>query len=253
MKIVIIEDETLTAGDLAETIKKVEPAAEIVATLSSVKEATAYLRENDEPDLIFSDIQLGDGLSFKIFEAAELTVPVIFCTAYDEYALSAFKAMGIEYILKPFTAQAIGKALGKYHELKNRLGKSDKSTYSTLAGHMTAPKNNCILVNYKGKILPLKLEHIAIFYIHNEMTHLLTFGKEQYFISKTLEEIESIMPSSFYRASRQHIINREAIKDISQYFGRKLLLNLTVPFDEKVTVSKAKSSHFLAWLSGTRA
>jgi two-component system response regulator LytT len=133
MKVVIIEDEPLTARDLAACIVAAEPSAEIVAMLSSVAEATGFFKTHAAPDIIFSDIQLGDGLSFSIFEACAQVVPVIFCTAYDEYALDAFRAAGIDYILKPFTAASIAAALGKYNAFRSRWTGTAPS-YSGLAG-----------------------------------------------------------------------------------------------------------------------
>src|ERR1700739_2942430 len=118
MKVVIIEDEKLTAEDLEESIKNAAPDATITAILKSVKEAVDYFKQNSVPDLIFSDIQLGDGLSFEIFKSLSLTVPVIFCTAYDEYALNAFKANGVDYIVKPYTQKNITEAITKFKELK---------------------------------------------------------------------------------------------------------------------------------------
>jgi len=249
MKIVIIEDEPHTAQDLASTIKKVAPEAEIMAVLPSVKEATAWFDNNDSPDVIFSDIQLGDGLSFAIFDAIDAGIPVIFCTAYDEYALQAFKAAGIDYILKPFTEKTIAAALAKYHALKDSFTKSIQS-YATLEkGISDLKKQSAVLVHYKDKILPVKLDDIAAFYLRNDLTHLTTFTKEEYFINETLEEAERLAGSRFYRVNRQCLLNRKAIKDVSKYFGRKLLVNLNLPFAEKVTVSKVKASHFLAWLA----
>ena len=253
MKIVIIEDELLTAKDLAECIAKAEPAAQIIATLPSVKEAIAFFKENDEPDLIFSDIQLGDGVSFEIFNTLKKTIPVIFCTAYDEYALNAFKAAGIDYILKPFTVKTITAALEKYNAFKNKFSCSTTTDYNSMAtvmDNIRKQKQQCLLVYYKEKILPVMVADIALLYLQNDTTHLLTFNKQQYFIDKTLEEIENTVASDFYRANRQYLVNRKAIKDISQYFGRKLIINLSIPFDEKITVSKAKANHFLAWLAG---
>jgi DNA-binding LytR/AlgR family response regulator len=253
MKVVIIEDELLTAKDLAGCIVKAEPAAEITATLSSVKEAVAYFKENDLPDLIFSDIQLGDGSSFEIFRTLPSTIPVIFCTAYDEYALNAFKAAGIDYILKPFTAKTIATALEKYNRLKHLLSKSSAQydNFSAVLESIKKQKQLSILVYYKEKILPIPAEEVALLYLQNDITYLLTFNKQQYCIYKTLDEIEKTMPGEFYRANRQQLIHRKAIKDISHYFGRKLLINPTIPFEEKITVSKAKANHFLAWLAGS--
>ena len=127
MKITIIEDEKLTAADLAETISEILPEAEIMALLHSVHSAITWFREHEQPDLIFSDVQLGDGLCFEIFKAVSITTPVIFCTAYDEYALKAFDTNGIDYILKPFDKSSVEAAINKYHNLKNTFaGQSDR-------------------------------------------------------------------------------------------------------------------------------
>lgn len=252
MKIAIIEDEPLTAEDLTETILKVDPNAIITTCLSSVKEAVSYFQKNEKPDLIFSDIQLGDGLSFEIFNSLSISTPVIFCTAYDEYALNAFKANGIDYILKPFTKKIIADALTKYRELKNNFSQIATS-YETILELFENRKNQqptSVLVYIKDKIIPIKLSDIALFYIENEITHLMTFSQKIHSINKTLEELETITGQSFFRANRQYLINHKAIKDASQYFHRKLTVNLSIPFAERITVSKVKASDFLNWLSG---
>lgn len=253
MRIVIIEDEQHTAKDLMTCIRKAEPSAEIVATLSSVKEAAAFLKTAPGLDLIFSDIQLGDGLSFGLFDTTESKAPVIFCTAYDEYALQAFKAAGIDYILKPFTAKSIAASLAKYKDLQQKLSRSTPS-YKNMTGLFNNAKTQAqksVLVYYKEKITPIRIEDIAVFYLQHELTHLLTLDNQHYFINHHLEELENMTSGLFYRANRQYLINRNAVRDVSQYFGRKLLINLTIPFSEKITVGKVKSASFLAWLANS--
>jgi two-component system, LytTR family, response regulator LytT len=254
MKIVIIEDESLTAEDLSETISHVEPAAEITAILSSVKEAIAWFRKNAGPDLIFSDIQLGDGLSFSIFQETAISTPVIFCTAYDEYALGAFKANGIDYVLKPFTQKAIAGAFERYKRLKNNFSPV-ASGYENLARIFEQRTQNdpALLVYFKEKIVPVKFAEIALFYIENEIIHLITFNRERYCVTKPMDELERSAGNNFYRLNRKHLVNRNAVKDASQYFNRKLLINLAVQVDiaDPITVSKEKAVHFLNWLSGT--
>ncbi|HEY8967715.1 MAG TPA: LytTR family DNA-binding domain-containing protein [Puia sp.] len=251
MKVVIIEDEQHTAMDLAICIKKAEPEAEIMATLSSIKEAAAFFDEGHAPDLIFSDIQLGDGLSFRLFDTIESSAPVIFCTAYDEYALQAFRAAGIDYILKPFTAKSIASSLEKYKGLKEKFTK-DHPPYGSIGQLLEEPKRSgqrSVLVYYKDKITPVRIEDIALFYLQHEMTHLLTFDQQHYYINQTLEDLEKITAGAFFRANRQFLVSRVAVKDVSQYFGRKLLVNLTFSFPEKITVGKLKTAPFLSWLA----
>jgi DNA-binding LytR/AlgR family response regulator len=252
MKIVIIEDEQLTADDLAETILKVSPGVQIIAKLSSVKDAVAWFRKNEQPNLIFSDIQLGDGLCFEIFRKQSVSTPVIFCTAFDEYALAAFKANGIDYILKPFDEQTIANALTRYKELERKFLGSNQQIEKILQlfENRTNQKQGSVLVYHKDKILPVKLDDIALFYIELEITYLITFGQKTFTISKSLEELEETTGNSFYRANRQYLVNRKAIKEASQYFARKLSLSLSIPFSETIIVSKVKVPDFLNWLSG---
>ena len=251
MKIVIIEDEQLTAEDLAETIQNIDSTVHIIASLRSVKEAINWFHNNDNPDLIFSDIQLGDGLSFEIFKAVKSTTPVIFCTAYDEYALHAFKVNGIDYILKPYTTETIAEALSKYNELKNNFSRKilQYEHILQLFEDKKKQKKGSVLVYYKDKILPVKTDDIALFYIENEITYLITFEQKEYSINKTLEDLEKITGDDFYRTNRQFLINRKAVKEVSQYFARKLSVSISVPFKEIITVSKLKVTDFLNWLS----
>lgn len=248
MKIVIIEDEPLTARDLETCIRAAEPAAEIVATLGSVQEAEGFFKENVLPDLIFSDIQLGDGLSFSIFTGLEQAVPVIFCTAYDEYALAAFRAAGIDYILKPFSTKDIVAALAKFKQFTRSAG---VSVLPELMAHFgQAMGKRSILVYHKEKIVPVYVADIALCYLRDEVVLLVTFGKQQYTVNKRLEEIEQLTGNGFYRVNRQALVNREAVRDVSQDLGRRLIVNLLVPFEEKIRVGRAKAAHFLDWLAG---
>ena len=238
MRIVIIEDEPLTAKDLAACIVATEPAAEIVATLASVGEAETWFKTHAAPDLIFSDIHLGDGKSFAIFDRLMQVVPVVFCTAYDEYALEAFRSAGIDYILKPFSEKTVGTALEKYRALRG----DDRPKPAAASA---------ILVFYKEKILPVKMGEIALFYLQNEVVRLLGFDRKEYIVNRSLEELEGLAGPGFYRVNRQFLVNREAIADVSQYFGRKLLVNLRLPVEEKITVGRLKVNAFLDWLAGS--
>ena len=248
MKVVIIEDELHTADDLQETLLRIDSTIEIVAILPSIKKAIAYFQTNTAPDLIFSDIQLGDGLSFEIFNTITVRTPVIFCTAYDEYALHAFKANGIEYILKPFNSQTISRALEKFNSLKLLL--NDNSKLYEIFKLKYETNRHSLLVHYKDKVIPVAFDQIALFFIENEISYLLTFDQKKYVVSRSLDEIERLVGSSFFRVNRKCILNRKAIKDASRYFNRKLLVNLTNEFslNEPITIGKTKTSEFLNWL-----
>lgn len=252
MKIIIIEDEELTATDLVETILKVEPDVQIISVLKSVKEAVTFFKNNNNtPDLVFSDIQLGDGLSFEIFNKIECPFPVIFCTAFDEYALDAFKTNSIDYILKPFSDKTISDAFVKYKVLKSTFSKPHLQYENILELFSLQKKQNrgSVLVYYKEKIFPVKLDNIALFYIDSEITYLLTFDNNKHCINKTLDELEKIVPVNFFRVNRQNLVNNKAVKVASQYLVRKLSITLTIPFNERIIVSKEKSTAFLDWLA----
>lgn len=250
MQIVIIEDEILTAEDLAETIRQVDDQAEIVAVLHSIKEGIRYFSSNPPPDLIFSDIQLGDGLSFEIFTSIKIVSPVIFCTAFNEYALNAFKVNGIDYLLKPFTEDTIKIAMDKYHSLSQTFTRPAIAPYKELLRGFTQsePRPETLLIHYKDKIIPITFSDIALFYLENELTHLLTFTGKSYLLTKSLEEMDRVAGKSFFRVNRQTLVNRKAIIDASNYFARKLSINLCIPYHEQLIVSKEKSSMFLNWL-----
>ncbi len=252
MKIIIIEDEQITAEDLATTILKAQPVAQIERILGSVKESLNFFATNRvHIDLIFSDIQLGDGSSFEVFEKAEIKCPVIFCTAYDQYALKAFEMNGIHYLLKPFDLESVKTAFEKYESLKESLSIPASSLRSLkeaieLLKKEEAPKS--VLVYHKDKILPVKLENVALFHIEENLTKLITLENVSYAVNKSMEELEEICGDSFFRVNRQFLINRAAIIDTSQYFNRKLVVNLSIKVKEKPIVSKAKAPAFLNWL-----
>lgn len=251
MNIVVIEDEKLTSDDLVEIIQELEPEAVVTGVLKSVSEGIAFFQSEPRVDLIFSDIQLGDGLSFEIFKTVEINVPIIFCTAYDEYTLNAFKTNGIAYVLKPFTVSSIRVALEKFKTLQRAFAPSvvPYSDIIRLLGERAPQKVSSILVYYKDKIIPIRLEDVALFYIRNEITHLITFDKTTYLVNKTLDEVEKLGTGAFFRANRQYLVNRKAVADASSYLSRKFSLSLTIPFNDTITVSKEKMQSFLNWLA----
>lgn len=252
MKIAIIEDEIKTAKSLANMIASVRSDAEIVVTIQSVERAVSYLTENPQPDLIFMDIQLSDGLCFQIFESVKVVPPVIFCTAYDNYAIEAFKANGIDYLLKPFKKEHIEAALDKLAQLKTYFS-SDQQLAPDLEVLLKKLGGNdgkkSFLVFRQNKYVTVKTEQIAFFYIHHETTCIRTFDQQEYTIPQPLEEVQAMVPASqFYRLNRQYLINFDAIKEVEHYFSRKLFIRLAIPTPEKLLIGKEKVSHFLGWL-----
>ena len=254
MKVIIIEDEHITSEELAYYLKKVDTSIEIIETFESVEDSVDYIKNNGCPDLIFSDIQLADGLSFEIYEKVKITCPIIFCTAFEEYAIQAFNTNGIDYILKPFDQKAIERSLSKYKNLtqlfkENEQNSLDNKIKSLLSQVKTTGKRNSILVNYKGKYFPVSVSDIAYFFTEHEVVWLNKMTGEKYAINYVLDDLESMLDNSmFYRANRQYIINRQAIKEFEPYFNRKLAVKLSQETPQLITISKVKSSDFVRWV-----
>lgn len=252
MNIVIIEDEKLTAKDLERTILSINSDCNVIATLYSKKEAVEFLETHFNVDLIFSDIQLGDGLSFEIFEEVNISTPIIYVTAFNTYALNAFKTFSIDYVLKPFTSATIANALNKFLEVKTVFKKEEKTDYSELISILknqeNVQKSASVLVKKADKIIPLKIDEIALFYTEFDTVFAVTFNNNKHTVSQTLNKLEKIHIPNFFRANRQFLIHRTAVKDVSQHFNRKLLVNLKFTFNEPIFVGKLKVTSFLDWL-----
>ena len=251
MKALIIEDETLAAQSLQKLISEVAPDTEVIGVLQSIEESVAWFDENPVPDLIFMDIHLADGSSFAIFDKTDITCPVIFTTAYDEYALKAFEVSSIDYLLKPINRNDLTRAMNKYNALVGE--KTDNNNaIETLLSHIGLKKNykSCFLVPERDKLVPLPTANIAYIYIEDKSVKTIALDGHTYYMSQTLDEImNQLNPEDFFRANRQFIVSRKAIKDMTIWFGNKLSLNLLVKIPEDIIISKAKVAEFKNWFS----
>lgn len=248
MKALIIEDETAAARNLAAILRKTAPDVEIVATLESVAESVEWLRANPEPDLLFMDIHLADGDSFRIFDAVEVNAPVIFTTAYDRYALEAFKVNSIDYLLKPLNEADVQRALTKLERLTSAERRSYGSRIRTMAAERR-DSEEVFLVHVRDRIIPLHREQIAYCYTSNERVTAYGYDGAAYPLDRTLETLQSQLPErDFFRANRQFIVARRAVKEIVVWFGSRLALHLTVETPERIIISKARVPEFKAWL-----
>lgn len=248
-KVIIVEDETAAAVNLRSMLSTVVGEVEVVALLESVEEAVEYFRGDVDADVVFMDIHLADGDSFRIFRSVEIDIPIIFTTAYDEYALEAFKVNSIDYLLKPFGEEELRRALDKL----NRLTASERMAQRGSVERMVAQSENealhTMLVRYKDKIIPVKMDDVAYFYTYAERVTLTTLSGESYPVDKTLEALsQQLSEDKFFRANRQFIISRRAVKDIAVWFGSRLALNLTVETPERIIISKARVPEFKQWL-----
>ena len=246
MKALLIEDETAAARNLAAVLREVAPGVQIVATLESVAESIEWLRSNPQPDLLFMDIHLADGDSFRIFGAVEVTAPVIFTTAYDRYALEAFKVSSIDYLLKPINADDVRRALEKLR----RLTSGERLDYGSRVRSLAAQRQEEVfLVRVRDRIIPLQRDRIAYCYTSNEKVTACGFDGETYPLDKTLEALQALLPErDFFRANRQFIVARRAVKEIAVWFGSRLTLHLTVETPERIVISKARVPEFKTWL-----
>lgn len=250
MNIVIIEDEELTAEDLALQVSKYSDDIVVQAILPSVQESVRYFMTQPAPDLIFSDIQLQDGSSFDIYRSIVLHTPIVFCTAFDEYALDAIKSNGIEYILKPFSKSDVHAAIDKFVTLRRTLTPKVSSMQQLLNDLARIKKASSILVHYKDKILPIRIDDIALFYKQNEITYLKTIDGRQYAMEQTLDHFEQTVGDAFFRVSRQVLIQHRCIKETTHMFNRKLEVIPSTSIDFRIEVSRNRVSDFLHWLSG---
>lgn len=258
MTVLIIEDEIKTAKELQHNIEQSPFEITVLATLQSIKSSVKWLKENKAPDLIFSDIQLADGLSFEIYKQVEVKSPIIFCTAYDEYAIDAFKTNSIDYLLKPIDEEKLNQSLEKFHDMKTLFGgvQTDKNVsnieINSVLQQLINNYKKTLLVHFQDKIIPLKTEQIAYIQYDLGNVYVITFDNKKYVNNKTLDEFETILhPDEFYRANRQFIVNKNAIKTIESYFSRRMVLKLTVPTSEAIIISKTKSPQILRWVENS--
>lgn len=253
MKALIIEDETMAAQALQKLLGEVSPKTEIIAVLESVEDSVSWLDENPMPDLMFMDIHLADGSSFAIFDRVNITCPVIFTTAYDEYALKAFEVNSIDYLLKPISKEALERAMRKYSNLQGQEAVVvNRSNLEAMLAQLTGKKNykSCFLLPDRDKLIPLPVSNLAYAYIDSKTVKMVTYERKGFYISQTLDELMSQLdPHEFFRANRQFVVSRNAIKDVSIWFGNKLAINLTVEAPEKIIVSKARVAEFKHWFS----
>lgn len=249
MKALIIEDEVMASQALCKLIGKVSPETEVVDVLQTIAEAKDWFKNNPMPDLIFMDIHLADGSSFAIFDKVDITCPVIFTTAYDEYALKAFEVNSIDYLLKPIGKKDLERALNKYKTLTGE-SNGDYKMLSEKIEELKPKFRRYFLLPERDKLIPLAAKDIAYICIDDKMVKIVSFDHKTYYTNQTLDDLlVQLEASAFFRANRQYIVAREAIKDVSIWFGNKLALNLNVDVPDKIIISKARVSEFKQWFA----
>lgn len=251
-RVLIIEDEIKTARELKEMLLHLRSDISVVDIIPTVKGGIHWLGNNEMPDIIFSDIQLADGLSFSIFKKVPVKAPIVFCTAYDDYAIRSFETNGIDYLLKPIDESRLLMSLEKYEKLKVFFGTQQNNVETRLnrALELMTPRyRSSLLIHSQGKVIPLKTEAIAFILYDSGTIAIHTNEQKRYFMNSTMDELEGQLdPAVFYRANRQYIVNRGSIELVEHFFSRKLLVKLKPPATDKIIVSKLKARDFLNWL-----
>jgi two-component system LytT family response regulator len=251
MKALIIEDEILAAKHLKHVLNEVG-GIDVITVLDSISESVDWFHSNEQPEILFLDIHLADGSAFEIFNNVKVSCPIIFTTAYDEYALKAFKVNSVDYLLKPIEAGDVKNALKKLNSLNSvKNFQSDIKNLIESFRKASAYKTHFLIPVKGDKLLPVQTSQIACFYIDASLVKARTFDDKTYPFEYTLDELASMLnPDDFFRANRQFIISRSSVKDIDFWFNSRLNVNLKVSAPEKIIISKARVVEFKNWFGG---
>ena len=246
MKVVIIEDEFFSSEKLSQQLKQLYPAIEILAVIPSVEVGLHWFKTHAEPDLIFSDIQLEDKKSFELFDQLSLETPIIYTTAFDQYAIQAFKQNSIDYLLKPIDLEDLRTALKKYENIEYRLLKKG------LRFQLDKPKEEFkerFLVKKGSQLVVVKLEEVAYFKSDQKLNFLVTRDNQKFVIEQTLDQLTELLDAKkFNRISRSRLISLDSIHKIHHHFNGRLKLELNPPEEEEVFVSRERVHSFKEWL-----
>lgn len=258
MKVYIIEDEIPAAEKLERFLKRYDESIEMVGRAMSVREAVHWIQTDGNADLLLMDIQLTDGLSFDIFKEVQLDIPVIFTTAYNEYAIEAFKANGIDYLLKPITFEALGESLDKFHSLKSRLSEPGQTEATSVIDLQSALQmlskreyKTRFMVKIGEHIKSVTTDQIDLFYAEGRNAYIVNKEGRRLIIDYKLETLEEMLdPQQFFRVNRTYIIDINAIKDVLVYSNSRLKIILHQNFDREIIVSREKVQGFKKWFDG---
>ena len=258
MKYLIIEDEPLAQQELVRMLKSLDSNFELLASIDSAKESINWLKNNAQPDIIFMDIHLSDNVCFEIFNHVNITAPIIFTTAYDQYAIEAFKTNGIAYLLKPIEEDELIVALKKFKTLTNV--NIELSTIHTQIQQLSSLNSQFSPQStYKERLLAkigdnyqhLQMSDIAYFYSEDHYTFVTTQDNQRYIINYTLDTlVEQLNPQHFFRISRQFILNINSIGSVAKHFNGRLKITIKPAFSDDIYVSRNRVQPFLAWLDG---
>jgi DNA-binding LytR/AlgR family response regulator len=249
LKAIIIEDERPAMEMLLHTLAEADPDVQVEAILSTVAESIHYLSGNPKADLIFSDVQLQDGLSFEIFKNTDITIPVIFITGYDEFIMNAFTSNGIDYLLKPINKKELKNALLKYRMFEKHFA-AHNDMIKNLVQQFDNRKKSRLVVRKGLEHIALKLEEIVLFYTENKLVYVIDRLGKKYLADKNLSDLEEELDSNlFFRANRQYIININFIRGFKTYEKVKLQIELMIPdLNHSIIISQENAPQFRQWI-----
>jgi len=250
MNVIIIEDELSARQNMLAIFNELKIEINVMACLESIEEAVKWIKSNPKPELGFFDIQLADGVSFEIFDKTEVSFPVVFTTAFDEYAIRAFKVNSIDYILKPIKKSDVEFTINKYKNSykKTSIDKNLLDVIHTLTNKADSEKKTILIKKYDG-FIPIPVSDFALFLIENGIVYGLTHKEERYVIDETLDVLENKLNNTdFFRTNRQFIASRKTIIEVSNYFNGRLLLKTKPKTKEQILISKARVNIFRQWL-----
>ena len=249
MNVILVEDELSARQNMLAIFNEFNIQIDVMACLESIEEAVKWIQSNPKPELGFFDIQLADGLSFEIFDKTEVSFPIVFTTAFDEYAIRAFKVNSIDYILKPIKKSDVEFAINKYqNSQKHIVDKKILDVIHTLTNKVESEKKTILIKKYDG-FIPVSVSDFALFYIENGIVNGLTYMEEKFVVDETLDVLENkLNKTDFFRANRQFIASRKAIFEVNNYFNGRLLLKTKPKTEEQILISKARVNIFRQWL-----
>lgn len=247
MRVLIIEDESAAYDNLCDMLHSLDPSICIVGNTEGVEQSVRWLKANPLPDLIFMDIHLSDGSAFAIFDMIQVETPIIFTTAYDQYAINAFKVNSIDYLLKPIKSHELEGALSKFR----KLSKGDVAQYVAQLSQLHHQQTYCdrLLISHRDKIIPINISDISCIYSTDNKKLIIKRDGTSYPHTKTLGETISLLdPTRFIRANKQYIIARDSVREITVWFNNRLRITLDTDTPEPIFVSKNKATEFKAWI-----
>jgi len=253
MKVILVEDEKSAQDNMLAILKEIDPSIEVLACLDSIRHTVSYFSENPPPDLAFFDIHLADGSVFKVFDQVDVQCPVVFTTAYSEYALKAFKVNSIDYLLKPIKRTELEFAINKFKNVQSKtpakVGEEILSALKSLYPEEKKKYKKSLLVKKFDGFIPIRTDDIALFYIDAGIVYCQMQDGQTHAVHEKMDSIQKDLdPNYFFRINRRALVSKETIKEVSNYLGGRLLIKSNVETKEKLLVSKGRVADFRMWL-----